>query len=540
MPANSEPPPVADSEQELLGAFDNGQLACSGDIQGMLSRTQTWGRAAAISSPFATCMFAAIGQVGTQPYGASIGQYRKCNGDPFYSEDPVNQATRAIQAARSLNNVRHECSTAPLDGNASAAITLYEHINQEGILWDGPWLNDIYSSLANPLCSQPGGAQPCRWAPHPYPYPNLAGPTWHEAMHTHGYTHGADDQANAIIACGYAQADGSNPDPTWNFQMNTIPYITEHCIYSVLSDSYAACGNPDQGCGAGYFRVLNRPNGTAADCVCVKDPGWSRAGTANTGDTIISSAAGMFRAWANKSRIDRWDAATNTWIQVGGAGRQWVATDSYLYGVTPDGTQVWRYNNSPWSWTRVDLSTNVTLIAGGANLFAVREGAQNVYRYYPGATPSWVQIGTPGRFFVANRESLYGVTPNATEVWRYAVASGSWTRVYANQYGTVENAYAGGTAFFVKGSASTALYRLNGSSYANVGTASGSWVVNDYAAYRLIPDQTAVWRFDLVSGSAETIYYRASAIFAGGPHFVVRRKNDDGTDNPELLRRINP
>jgi hypothetical protein len=106
----------------------------------------------------------------------------------------------------------------------------------------------------------------CRWAPAPWPWYADARTGWHEAAHQHGYTHGANDQAPAKVACGY----GGESDAAWHYQRNTAPYILGECISNVLHESAATCGDLDFGCYGGAMRLVTEAG--SSTCECVEDP----------------------------------------------------------------------------------------------------------------------------------------------------------------------------------------------------------------------------------------------------------------------------
>jgi len=229
-----------------------------------------FGRVTTASTAFAACMSAAVTGPGAivPLYGGTIGPYRQCIGDPFYGR-PLSEQLSAIMAqTHSQNAVTMNCTGGI--GNASAALGSYDHSDPEVFSWSG-WLNAVYTWLSQPLCGTPGAMPGACRTPSPWPMSQAAGTVWHEAMHTHGYTHGANDQAGAIGACGYAG------DPTWNFQVNTMPYIVGNCLSNVLDQSASVCGaDLHAGCGPGELRIVDSLNSTT--CSCVHSPtGWATA-----------------------------------------------------------------------------------------------------------------------------------------------------------------------------------------------------------------------------------------------------------------------
>lgn len=214
------------------------------------------GRIVAGTDAFAECIDTAF-RTGTDGFGP----YRACSGEPFAGNNVTTQVARAIEMARSPNDLAIDCTGG--GGNASTGQNDgWGHGNDESFTWGG-WFSSVFDQLALPVCG-PGQSPPaCRAAAYPWPYSQAAGSVWHEAAHTHGYSHGANDQTNAILACGYAG------DPSWHFQVNTAPYIIGNCIAQVMADSATACGNIDS-CPGDALRIVDSHGG--ATCSCVEDP----------------------------------------------------------------------------------------------------------------------------------------------------------------------------------------------------------------------------------------------------------------------------
>lgn len=237
--------------QPLLGPVSQAD-DCSQALQRFNDEIMVYGRAASATRAFEQCV--------DQDVRAT---YRRCTGDPFYSSPVATQVAQAVLAARSPSGVQIRCTGG--SGNASTGLGFYTNPS-EGFAWGG-WFSAVYAQLGRPLCR--AGQEPdidnCRAAAMPWPYSQAAGIVWHEVMHTQGYTHGANAQAQAIAACGYAG------DPTWNFQVNTMPYLVGSCISKVIENSAARCGDARACPGSHQLRLLSEWGGNI--CACVNDPG---------------------------------------------------------------------------------------------------------------------------------------------------------------------------------------------------------------------------------------------------------------------------
>lgn len=236
---------------------------CSTEEQELVTEALRWGRIASNSRVFQQCIAAAVN--GTGELG--IGAYRQCKGDPYYDEDAAVQIRRAVAMSQSGNDLTIKCDGVPKPGESYVAIAgfgPYGHEDPERFTFNRDWLNGVAGNLDSPLCDTVAEGTPCRWGAYPWPYGDIAERIWHEASHTHGYTHGANEQENAIKNCGY------EGDSTWHFQRNTMPYIIGQCIGAVIGRSYEVCGDPQDGCGPNAFRMASGANATS--CECVADP----------------------------------------------------------------------------------------------------------------------------------------------------------------------------------------------------------------------------------------------------------------------------
>jgi hypothetical protein len=240
--AADAPEETSRTESAVLGGVT--YTNCTPAQLSFVDRARSYARIASVSRAFEQCVEeGSINGIEANP-GFWVGPYRQCVGDPFYGQSLTKQIRRALDAARSPNGLSISCTGG--GGNASAAIGGYGDTDDEGLAFSG-WLG---AAMTDP----PSGA---------WPMSQTAETIWHEAMHQHGYTHGANDQEPAIAACGYTG------DPTWNFQTNTMPYLLGGCMSGVMSQSYAACG-AIEGCGAGMLRLVD--GWGSRTCECVADP----------------------------------------------------------------------------------------------------------------------------------------------------------------------------------------------------------------------------------------------------------------------------
>ncbi len=250
--------PVTQQSNELLGDSKFSGGCTEKDAEFQLTMHE-YGRTAAVTTAFEQCIQAAVQNQGTvswslsdeqRPVGelsSSFGPYQSCAGEPFANASPQEQTRRALIASRNPNDVRIHCSGAIEGANASADIGQWGHGGEDEFHW-GPWFRDVQK----PRCSDEQ-TEDCIRPNDVWPFSQGAGTIWHEAMHTHGYSH--DD-------CGRGDTPG------WHFQRNTMPYIVGRCIETVLELSGASCDV--NSCGSGELSLIDGLNSTS--CECVTDP----------------------------------------------------------------------------------------------------------------------------------------------------------------------------------------------------------------------------------------------------------------------------
>ncbi|MEO0898223.1 MAG: VCBS repeat-containing protein [Bacteroidota bacterium] len=262
-------------------------------------------------------------------------RYKKCIGDPHYDASLEIQIQKVLEAVRSLNKVHIKCTGG--SGNASTHLGEYGKMNKKSFSW-GEWFSAVHNQLDRRVCNLDAGERPgthnCRWAEYPWPYSQAAGIVVHELLHTHGYTHGANDQEGALPACGYDE------DDDWHFQVNTIPYIVGNCVDEIISQSASACNL--RACGTSYqLQLVTSYNGSR--CACVNDPGQRGIG-------LLEIESGKLKDEAIKPRdswIGGWRVGKNDRIvqkgDFNGDGKEdFVVTSGWGIGILTFDGNLWR------------------------------------------------------------------------------------------------------------------------------------------------------------------------------------------------------
>jgi hypothetical protein len=82
------------------------------------------------------------------------------------------------------------------------------------------------------------------------------------------------------------------------------------------------------------------------------------------------------------------------------------------------------------NWVEIRKEPTRDIIAGGSMLCAVDTYSGGDLYQYNGTPGSWTKIGTPGRMFAIDGNGrLYGLTPDGQAVYMYNGKPNSWTKI---------------------------------------------------------------------------------------------------------------
>jgi hypothetical protein len=312
---------VATVTQPLLGPVEQAD-DCTPELQRFNEDIMVYGRTTASTRAFEQCVDREV-----------RARYRKCTGDPYHGSPVATQIAQVIAASRSPAAVQINCSGG--SGNASTGLGWYGNPG-EGFAWGG-WFGSVHRQIGRPLCGP--GQNPddhnCRFAAMPWPYSQAAGIVWHEVMHTQGYTHGANDQANAKVACGYAN------DASWHFQQNTMPYVLGSCVSEVIVRSATRCGDVQACPGSNQLRLLDSYDGDT--CSCVNDPGKKGLGILGLrGGKLVDRAIVPEEDWIGGWHYGRTNTIRATGDFNGDRRADLVISSGWGLGLLTHGGAFWR------------------------------------------------------------------------------------------------------------------------------------------------------------------------------------------------------
>jgi hypothetical protein len=141
---------------------------------------------------------------------------------------------------------------------------------------------------------------------------------------------------------------------------------------------------------------------------------WTRVGgPAKT--VAVGSRGHLYGLSPDGSGIYQYSGTPGTWRRIGGAATALYAGGDKLYATGPSG-DIDEYSGTPMSWTRVGgPGRSFTVDCRGA-LYGLSPDGSAVYRYM-GRPGEWEKVGGPAASISAGVEHLYATRPQNHELW---------------------------------------------------------------------------------------------------------------------------
>jgi hypothetical protein len=398
--------PMASSEQtandtsDLIGTVSYAS-DCNSGHKAFLDKVMFYGRVAAASPAFKAC----IDNLVAQENGPA--RYMQCNEggstDPFYGFSSQEQSNAVLKKTLSPNPLTIHCTGGA--GNASAIIGAYDQMQEEFNF--SAWLNNVYQ--ATPPAGDPT-----------WPVWQAAAITWHEVMHQYGYHHGNGPASE----CGITGADAS----TFNFQVNTMPYLVQGCLGSVISESGQKCGSDfATACGSNKLKLVKSLGGTS--CECVADP---KVHKTVAGFVWAQQSTGTFNADASYSYSSA--GATNKITSLGTGSYR---VDFPSIGASGGNAQATAYGSGSNycnvdNWTNSGSTEQVFVKCYNKSGSAANSQFTASYVRQQGATA--FASGLEGAYALADNPTSSSYTPSISNQWSSTLARAKVTRSATGTY----------------------------------------------------------------------------------------------------------
>jgi hypothetical protein len=252
---------------------------------------------------------------------------------------------------------------------------------------------------------------------------------------------------------------------------------------------------------------------------------WDLAGArqayGHRSDNVISTGSQLFVRKINTGDI--YERTGDGWKRVGGPGGQFVTVGATLYGLSPDGSGIYRYSGAGTSWTRVGSPAR-EMLRCGAMLCATNPDTLDLYRL---ESDGWQHIGDAAADYASTSTDLYRLVLDRSLVQKYSGSGTTWTDVG----GPASAVYATTTTLFATSPHTGDLYRYDGvgTSWSVAGTPGRTFVGVGSTLYGLSPGREAIWRW---AGSGTSWGYVGSPAdwMYGGDSGSLYATNPDSKD----------
>lgn len=212
-------PELATDQHEILGSFDFIDTSCTSTQQTFFRDAGFVARVVVSSPAFEACVRSRI-----------PAQYRRCafsggGGDPNVTTD--QHIKNALVASRSVNDLKMSCDPGSSAWGYAGVGSTPGYYGNERFTYGMASLAQA-TMIGRPACGpgQSFASHGCRDTPYPRGLREVAATVIHENMHQHGYTH--------------------NPgclDTSINDVANTMPWIVDQCLASIVNESMTRCGD---------------------------------------------------------------------------------------------------------------------------------------------------------------------------------------------------------------------------------------------------------------------------------------------------------
>ena len=139
----------------------------------------------------------------------------------------------------------------------------------------------------------------------------------------------------------------------------------------------------------------------------------------------------------------RYNGTPFSWTRIGSPARSIAINDKgEVFAIAPDGNSIWKWNGAPDSWTQIG-GYSAGLFAGGNELFSVEPGTGAIFHY--DFTPFWwTKIGEfNAKYAVSYLGELFAINQNGVWFWEGSIERGTpirWSLISSASDG---NIYAG-------------------------------------------------------------------------------------------------
>jgi hypothetical protein len=143
------------------------------------------------------------------------------------------------------------------------------------------------------------------------------------------------------------------------------------------------------------------------------------AAASDTSTTICALSADL-------SKVIRWNAASSTWNQVGGAASAIYGGPVALLATNPDNTAVFEYTSGTW---KAIGNGGAQFVQVYGALYGLTPNKGAVWEYLGLGPSSWIEIGgAAGKLYAGAVSEFFATTPAGHELW-HLVSGSTWEQM---------------------------------------------------------------------------------------------------------------
>jgi hypothetical protein len=260
-----------------------------------------------------------------------------------------------------------------------------------------------------------------------------------------------------------------------------------------LDDPTGSCSESN-GTGDTLGTPADRQSIMASTGYCQQNPllsRWDIAGARTAygirNDNVISTGSELYARKLGTGDIYR--QSGSSWTKIGGPGGQFIVVGATLYGLSPDGSGVYRYNGTGTSWSNVGGAAR-EIFRCGTMLCGTNPDNLDLYRL---EAAGWNRIGDGASDYASTSSELFRLTLDRSAVQKYSGSGTTWTAVG----GPASALYATTTTLFATNPNTGDLWRYNGTgtSWSHTGGPGRTFVGVGSTLYGVSPGREGIWRW---------------------------------------------
>jgi hypothetical protein len=181
---------------------------------------------------------------------------------------------------------------------------------------------------------------------------------------------------------------GPSPSAVTGALCATVPSTGDLARYDAVTGSWTIIGGPGSRFRASQqklFALTPRQDSTAM----LGASGWVLVGDAAA--ELIGGGSNMYRLTFDRNWIQTYVEASSTWQTIGGTGRQFLASDVWVYGLRPDASYVMRYAGTSWYSIHGPAAR---MYGSYGHLYVTNPATESIDSYDP-LTGYWTNLGKP-------------------------------------------------------------------------------------------------------------------------------------------------